>query len=93
MNYMLDSMFSLILATVFGTWLMIALGLVFIWITGFLTGEDNQPDPSGDNVFGDYERMNEYKQYLKARAPSKARMLPASRESVALSSFIKYLPL
>lgn len=68
MGYMLDSMFSLILAAVFGTWLMIVLGIVFLWITDSLLGEEDQSNPSGDNTLGDYEYMNACKQYLKARA-------------------------
>lgn len=67
-GYMLDSSFRLILAMVFGTYLMIVLSIIFLMVVDSFAGESDELVSSGDNTLGDYEHMNERRQYLKARA-------------------------
>lgn len=66
-GYMLDSSFRLILAIVFGTYLMIVLSIIFLWLVDCLAGEPDEPAASSDSVLVECERMNEHRQYLKAR--------------------------
>lgn len=47
---------------------MIALSLVLLWLVDCLNSEPDEPAASSDSVLAEYERMNERKQYPKARA-------------------------